>query len=469
MEFKNWLITEELYLQNNTAVVYHRTRHLGSVSSLISQIFEAGKAGGCNLGCGLYTMVNLESQFTDSAADYGKYITKWKISGLENFLVVTKNEAIKIHGADHLLSSQLKKLNVLESWKQAAGANWQEKLDKYDKNGVSWKFLQDYRDWCEKNLKGAIYEDWGLLSQRFGLCILKYPPVEEGVTFLAYAENEPYSSDKYAINNLEWKKTMKGTSVKSLYQAKVSGRDISDKVIQVPPLVITPIDFATETLRFRESPTFFPLKASYPKKFHDYPNILSFKLLQPKNPPIIFTYLDEKQWYAVVKTKENTFTLNGKQLMPNSEAPLNSGDKLCIQTKEGDYCFLIGEPNQIKSYVIGKINLDLVGRELIFHGSRGDHRLPLNPQQMQQLTGITAESTEAPIFGTAPPRIDWSKKGREVIRKYFNVNKQLANGSQTIKLTGNTITIDDKPLIQLTPEQTQELTSALNDVMQFKK
>jgi len=88
---------------------------------------------------------------------------------------------------------------------------------------------------------------------------------------------------------------------------------------------------------------------------------------------------------------------------------------------------------------------------------------------MQQLTGIKAEATETPIFGTAPPRIDWSKKGREVVAKYFNVNKQLANGSETVKLTGNTITVDDKPIIQLTPEQTQELTSTLSDMMQYTK
>ncbi len=465
MKFKNWLLTEELYLQNNTAVVYHRTTDLGTVSSLISQIFEAGKAGGCALGCGLYTMVNIESQFTSHAEDYGRYITKWKISGLENFLVLSKNEAMKIHGPDYLVSSQLKKLNVLDSWKQAAGSDWQEKLNDYDKQ-MSDSFLGNYKDWCEKNLKGAIYMDMGLFGPRFGLCILKYPPVEDGVTFLGYAESDNYNLDPSTINNLEWKNTMKGTSVKSLYQAKVSGRDISDKVIKAPPLVMTPIDFANEPRAFKLSPTRFVSDSITLK----WPGELRSAIIRPNNPPITFTYLDEKQWYAAVKTKENIFTLNGKQITPNTQVPINAGDKLCVQTKGSNYCLLVGGASQqIKSYVLGKINLDLVGRELIFHGSRGDHKLTLNPQQMQQLTGIKAEATETPIFGTAPPRIDWSKKGREVVAKYFNVNKQLANGSETVKLTGNTITVDDKPLIQLTQEQTHELTLALNDMMQYTK
>lgn len=459
LNFKQWILNEELYLQNNTAVVYHRTRDLGTVSSLISQIFDAGKAGGCALGCGLYTMVNLESQFEEYAQDYGRYITKWKISGLENFLVLTKNEAMKIHGPDYLVSNQLKKLNILDSWKQVAGSNWQEKLDSYDKN-MDYRFLENHKDWCEKNLKGAIYMDLGIGGPRHGLCIIKYPPVEDGVTFLGYAESD-ITNDKYAINNLEWKKTMKGTSVKSLYQAKTSGRNISDKVIQVPPLTLTPVDFSQESRTFKLSPTKF-IHDSITNK---WPNVLRYAIISKDDPPIIFTYLDEKQWYAIVKKETNIFTLNGKRLMPNNKTPLHSGDKLCIQTKEGDYCFLIGEPNQqIKSYVLGKINLHLVGRQLKFHGSRGDYTLTLNPQQMQQLTGIKAEATETPVLGTAPPKIDWSKKGREVIAKYFNVNKQLAHGLETVKLTGNTITVDDKPIIQLTPEQTQELISVINDM-----
>ncbi len=283
MKFKNWLLTEELYLQNNTAVVYHRTTDLGTVSSLISQIFEAGKAGGCALGCGLYTMVNIESQFTSHAEDYGRYITKWKISGLENFLVLSKNEAMKIHGPDYLVSSQLKKLNVLDSWKQAAGSDWQEKLNDYDKQ-MSDSFLGNYKDWCEKNLKGAIYMDMGLFGPRFGLCILKYPPVEDGVTFLGYAESDNYNLDPSTINNLEWKNTMKGTSVKSLYQAKVSGRDISDKVIKAPPLVMTPIDFANEPRAFKLSPTRFVSDSITLK----WPGELRSAIIRPNNPPITF-------------------------------------------------------------------------------------------------------------------------------------------------------------------------------------
>jgi hypothetical protein len=336
--FKNWLLTEELYLQNNTAVVYHRTKDLGSVSALLSQIFDAGKGGGCALGCGLYTMIDLESQFQSYASEYGKYITKWKISGLENFLVLTKNEAMKIHGPNHLVSSQLKKFNVLDSWKQTAGSDWQEKLNKYDQK-TNYKFLEDYNDWCEKNLKGAIYMDLGLFGPRHGLCIIKYPPVEDGVTFLGYAESDITVPDKYAINNLQWHKTMKGTSVKSLYQAKSSGRDISNKVIQVPPLTLTPIDFAKESRTFKLSPT----KFIYDSITKTFPNELIHAIINKQNPPIVFKFLDESQWHAVVKTTNNIFSINGIQIAPNNEVPINSGDKLCVQTKTNNYCFVVGQ------------------------------------------------------------------------------------------------------------------------------
>lgn len=484
MEFKNWLITEELYLQNNTAVVYHRTDKLNNVSGLLSQIF---KTNACAYGCGLYGFINLNSQFSYDTYRYGDIITKWKVSGLDKFLILTKDLAQKIHSSDHLISSQLKKLGVFESWKQVAGPKWEEIIKKYDEKPTD-KFAEDYGKWAEKNITGVLYYDYRYTD---GLVLLKYQPIEQGVTFLGYVE-APYTGSEKAeeiIPTLKWQKHMKGTSMKSLYQARVSGRDISDKILNVPPLTLTPANFEGEPTVFKKSPVSFSGKMEKVKQgdkvvlisppMNNYPADL-------KQGPFsgfgkrthFFKFLDESQWYITVSTKDYVFKINDKAIPAGATTPLNSGDNLCIKTKDKEYCFSINsnqkanikpKQKQIKSYVIGKINLDLVGRELIFHGSRGDHRLSLNPQQMQQLTGITAESTEAPIFGTAPPRIDWSKKGREVIRKYFNVNKQLANGSQTVKLTGNTITIDDKPLIQLTPEQTQDLTSALNDVMQIKK
>ena len=482
MKFSQWLLNEELYPQNNTAVMYHRTDKLNNVSGLLSQIF---KTNACAYGCGLYGFINLNSQFSHDTHRYGDIITKWKVSGLDKFLILTKDLAQKIHGPDNLVSSQLKKLGVFESWKQIAGPNWEEIIKKYDEKPTD-KFAEDYGKWAEKNITGVIYYDY---RYKDGLVILKYQPIEQGVTFLGYVE-APYTGSEKAeeiIPTLKWQKHIKGTSMKSLYQARVSGRDISDKILNIPPLTLTPANFEGEPTVFKKSPASFSNKITQVKQgdkvvsvtppMNKYPLNLKMALSNYGKATHAFKFLDESQWYIIVTENDYLFKINGKDIPVNDKTPIKSGDKLCIKTKEEEYCFSINsnqktnakpEPKQIKSYVLGKINLDLVGRELIFHGSRGDHKLTLNPQQMQQLTGIKSESTETPIFGTAPPRIDWSKKAREINAKYFNVNKQLTSGSETVKLKGNTITINDKTLVQLTPEQTQELTSVLNDMIQYK-
>ena len=37
MNFKQWLLSEEIFPQNNTATVYHRTKSVDSVSNMLTQ------------------------------------------------------------------------------------------------------------------------------------------------------------------------------------------------------------------------------------------------------------------------------------------------------------------------------------------------------------------------------------------------------------------------------------------------
>lgn len=369
MKFKNWLLNEEIYLQNNTAVIYHRTSNLGTVSSMLSEIFKAGSKNGCALGCGLYGVTDLDYQFDIYVQDYGKYITKWKVTGLNEFLILVKDQAAKIHGIDSPVSKQLQKLGVLEDWKKVAGENWQNILAKYDEQ-PSYKFLEDNPDWVQKNLKGAVYYD-----SRFGICVLKYPPVEEGVTFLAYAE-APVTGDEAKDQKtkayLQWEKQMLGTSVKSLYQAKASGRDISDKVVKISPLTLTPANFESHPITFKLSPTNFintiQLGTANKNSISDYPSDLKQAIHSLDGPPIIFRYapyykqispemknkkgqvidtgmVDEKyQWHVeIVRPSKNIFKVNGSVLVNNAEVPINNNDQLCVKVGSTgkEYCFAV--------------------------------------------------------------------------------------------------------------------------------
>lgn len=493
MNFAQWLLNEEIYFQNNTAVVYHRTKNLGSVSSLLSQIFEAGKTGGCANGCGLYGMVDLTRQFDTYAEDYGKYLTKWKISGLDQFLILIKNMAEKVHGKDSTVTKQLKKLGVLESWKKVAGSDWQNILEKYDAD-PNHKFVEIYGDWADKNLKGTAYMDVSIMGQRHGIVVLKYPPIEDGVEFLAYAEapiTGDKATDKNTMENLQWHKEMFGTNVKSLYRAKSSGKDISKKVVEIKPLTLTPENFENHTVTFKLSPTNFIYSNKNENSIHDYPDDIKQIIFNRYDPPLIFKYLPkfkqvaserknkkgklidsgmvdyDYQWHIIIKKNEEAFTLNNKPIPKNTEVPIDNNDKLCVTGKSGkQYCLRITASERNKKperdyYYLGNIRGQLLGREFRIYGSNFTHHITLDPQQMIQLTGITSETTASkkPLFGTTPEFIDFSKKGKRIDLKYNKVN-QIFTGD--FKLVGNTLTINDKPLIKLNQKQMQNLMHDIN-------
>ena len=84
MNFKQWLINEEIY-PNNTATVYHRTKEV----SLIQGILESGytPGPGAMYGAGLYTTISLESQFKSYMSIYGTLVVKFHVTDLDKYLV----------------------------------------------------------------------------------------------------------------------------------------------------------------------------------------------------------------------------------------------------------------------------------------------------------------------------------------------------------------------------------------------
>ena len=117
MNFKEWLLSEEIF-PNKTATVFHRTcqgcneeQSIKSVSSILTKDYKVGK--GCWYGCGLYTTFAIESQFTNYMRTYGKAVVKFKVTDLDKYLIFQLSVAKQIHGEDYKISSQFKKLGLL--------------------------------------------------------------------------------------------------------------------------------------------------------------------------------------------------------------------------------------------------------------------------------------------------------------------------------------------------------------------
>ena len=225
MNFKQWLLSEEIF-PNKTATVYHRTcqdcnkdESVKAVSSILTKDYKVGK--GCYYGCGLYTTFAIESQFTNYMKTYGKAVVKFKVTDLDKYLIFQLSVAKQIHGEDYKISSQFKKLGLLNK------PNVNEiKLKEYDerqeKENYSSKFAKDFYEknkWIENSVKGIIY-----YGRNDGYCLLKYPTVQdETITMWGYAVAEVDNQQKMEElkSNIGWIKSVGvlGTPIKNVYKA----------------------------------------------------------------------------------------------------------------------------------------------------------------------------------------------------------------------------------------------------------
>jgi len=231
MNFKEWLISEEIF-PNKTATVYHRTcqdcnkdESVKAVSSILTKDYKVGK--GCYYGCGLYTTFAIESQFTNYMKTYGKAVVKFKVTDLDKYLIFQLSVAKQIHGEDYKISSQFKKLGLLNK------PNVNEiKLKEYDerqeKENYSSKFAKEFYEqnkWIENSVKGIIY-----YGKNDGYCLLKYPTVQDGtITMWGYAVAEPDDTKKMEElkSNIGWIKSVGvlGTPIKNVYKSPIKNKE----------------------------------------------------------------------------------------------------------------------------------------------------------------------------------------------------------------------------------------------------
>jgi len=98
MQFKQWLINEELYPQNNTAVVYHKTPTIENLKSILQNGFTKMERG--TYGAGLYTMYKYDDNFSGNfnptlTSGYGKIIIKMKVSNLDSIFSFNRRRSKK--------------------------------------------------------------------------------------------------------------------------------------------------------------------------------------------------------------------------------------------------------------------------------------------------------------------------------------------------------------------------------------
>jgi len=231
MNFKKWLISEEIYSQNKTATVYHRTcggcneyRSIKAVSGILTRNYKIGD--GCWYGCGLYTTYKIESQFTEYMQAYGQAVVKFKVTDLEKYLVFELSEAKKIHGNDYKISDQFKKLGLLNKPKvdESKLKEYDERQEKENYSSVLAKEFYDQNKWIENSVKGMIY-----YGKNDGYCLVKYEPVQDGtITMLAYAvakyDDMKKMQELKNTKSENWITSTYKASVKSIYKSPIENR-----------------------------------------------------------------------------------------------------------------------------------------------------------------------------------------------------------------------------------------------------
>ena len=210
MNFKSWFIlSEELYLQNNTATIFHRTKSIEYVQQMMNGGFTAG--GGAFHGPGLYTTYTLEGT---TNLNYGPYVVKLKVKNLKEYFVLEPDVAKQIHGNNWKLKDQAR---ILELTLNLTDEQWQ-KYQEISENGkfgsaAASKALKDdgHFLWQHK-CKGIVYN-----GEQDGKCICVYAPYE-GLQFLAYAHAPTPTTVDYIEKN--WIKYSKDVSIRSISKLK---------------------------------------------------------------------------------------------------------------------------------------------------------------------------------------------------------------------------------------------------------
>lgn len=237
MKFKSWFnLNETIYLQNNTATVFHRTRSMQDIQSMINGGYQPRQTQfSAMYGPGLYTVYDLESTTNpnSSTIHYGDYVVKFKAEDLSRYLIFESDIAKQIHGDNWRIKDQVRILEIKTPNQYWDWDRTQRESEREFTSNAAISFCEGQRPWLN-GCKGIIYR-----GRRDGYCLLAYAPYSE-LQFLAYVYAPLPTTVEFIDNN--WIKSSKDVTVKSIskYKHKNDLQKSDDKLMNknyslVPP------------------------------------------------------------------------------------------------------------------------------------------------------------------------------------------------------------------------------------------
>lgn len=387
MDFRFWLSVNEEINNDNTAIVYHRLTSMTGVRSLLTNVYMVG--GRTDLGRGLYTTMTLEGQFSIHMEDFGDFLTKWEVKGLDRYMVFGKDLSMKIHGDDWSLFGQMSKLNILDKFKDnsvkllgspqqikcmTCGYKnvvnskecvscfsefkiWEINLSYFEESNLLNRvdFLRSNHMWLENSVRGCIYPE-----SRYGIVLLKYLPIEDGtISLVGYVEAA--WNDVAKMSELKrgvgWNSEIGGTSMRDIYHGS---EDMKERHrFRLPSLTITPDGFSSYVVR--KSPFtlgfYRDVKEQNLNWTKDVQTAIGAKADGKIEIDRAFIFSYDNGWYLTFK-KENwskTYgvgtmreglyefpTLDGR--LVDGKVKIENGSNLCFRKKKegGSLCFRMG-------------------------------------------------------------------------------------------------------------------------------
>ena len=171
-------LSEELYFQNNTATLFHRTNNLDTIDDILKNGWSDSGSG--YYGRGIYTNYKLENQVSQSMRHYGPILLKLKYTNIKNLVFFTPSLAKKVHPDGYTLKEQFDKLYPKHGIPDTDFKTYQSMVDTSSHSAGAAKSLYEKHSRVADHLYGIEY-----VGGQDGPCILIYPPAKDTLLLAA--------------------------------------------------------------------------------------------------------------------------------------------------------------------------------------------------------------------------------------------------------------------------------------------
>lgn len=188
-------LSEEIYFQNNTATLFHRTR---LPIHELSRILKSGwsDSGSGLYGRGIYTTYKIEQQLTSKMSGYGNTLLKFKRTTLKNIVFFSPKLAKKVHPDGPSIKEQVNKIYPNHKITDEDFEKYQSIAERSVYTSEAAKKMYDDHPDIVDHLPGIEY-----FGSNDGPCILVYPPAKDMI--LLAAADLPVSAN-IDVDDINW-------------------------------------------------------------------------------------------------------------------------------------------------------------------------------------------------------------------------------------------------------------------------